>query len=87
MLGACSTAAPSMQSTSWLSPQSPPGTSPVPPALGSTRPLVEIEGDGLEGQLPPRRRAEDVPDDPSEPFSPNYGVVPSAVPEAQSEQA
>jgi hypothetical protein len=76
-----------MQSTSRLSPQIPPGASPVPPVSGSTRPLVEIEGDGLEGQLPPRRRAEDVPDDPSEPFSPNYGAMPAVEPRGQPEQA
>jgi hypothetical protein len=40
--------------------------------------MVEIEGDGLEGQRPPRRRASDVPDDPTEPYSPNYGSVPAA---------
>jgi hypothetical protein len=44
----------------------------------ANRPQVEIEGDGIEGQLPPRRRAEDTPDDPSEPFSPNYGAAPAA---------
>jgi hypothetical protein len=43
-------------------------------------PQVEIEGDGLEGQRPPRRSAEQVPDDPSEPFSPNYGSMPRPEP-------
>lgn len=35
----------------------------------------EIEADGLPVQTPPLRRAREEPDDPSEPFSPNYGKV------------
>ncbi len=65
-----------MQSTSWLSPQIAPATSALPPTLGK-RPQVEIEGDGLEGQRPPLRRTDETPDDPSEPFSPNYGAAPA----------
>jgi hypothetical protein len=43
--------------------------------VASTRPAAEIEFDGRETQRPPRRRAAPVkPDDPSEPFSPNYGA-------------
>lgn len=36
---------------------------------------VELEEDGLPAQLPPPLRAgkPEVPDDPSEPYSPNYG--------------
>ena len=34
---------------------------------------VEIEDDGLEAQHPPMRRKTSEPDDPTEPFSPNYG--------------
>jgi len=40
-------------------------------------PKVEIEPDGLPGQLPPLVRARPERDDPSEPFSPNYGPPPS----------
>ena len=47
----------------------------------SPRPWVETEGDGREAQLPPRRRLNQSADDPTEPFSPNYGtVVPASVP-------
>jgi len=56
------------------------------PALGKHT-LVEIEGDGLEGQRPPRRRVEDVPDDPSEPYSPNYGAAPTLTPSPEPEPA
>jgi hypothetical protein len=41
--------------------------------LASVR--VEIEADGLPAQLAPRNRAIE-PDDPREPWSPNYGSVP-----------
>ena len=34
---------------------------------------VLLEDDGLPPQAPPLRRTKDGPDDPSEPFSPNYG--------------
>lgn len=36
-------------------------------------PRVHTEADGLEGQMHPYRRETQEPDDPSEPFSPNYG--------------
>lgn len=35
----------------------------------------EIEDDGLPAQAAPRLRARPEPDDPSQPFSPNYGRV------------
>ena len=35
----------------------------------------EIEDDGLPAQAAPRLRAKPEPDDPSQPFSPNYGRV------------
>lgn len=41
----------------------------------SSRPWVETEADGREAQLPPRKRPDPALDDPSEPFSPNYGSV------------
>jgi hypothetical protein len=65
------------QSASWYPSQ----VGGMPPA-SQMRPQVEIEGDGLEGQLPPRRSANKAPDDPREPFSPNYGSVPPANSEA-----
>lgn len=47
----------------------------------SPRPWVETEDDGREAQLPPRKRPEPSPDDPAEPFSPNYGSLePAPVP-------
>lgn len=49
---------------------------PMPhPAVQSMR--VEVEDDGLPSQLAPRHRRP-VPDDPTEPWSPNYGSVKSA---------
>ena len=41
----------------------------------SQRPSVEIEDDGREAQLPPRRRSDPFSDNPAEPFSPNYSSV------------
>jgi hypothetical protein len=41
----------------------------------SLRPSVEIEADGRDAQLPPRRRSDPFLDNPAEPFSPNYGAV------------
>lgn len=37
---------------------------------------LRIEDDGIEEQLPPRRSKKPVVDDPTEPFSPNYGRAP-----------
>ena len=39
-------------------------------------PRVVIEKDGLPGQHPPRFQRNPAGDDPSEPFSPNYGPPP-----------
>jgi len=39
-------------------------------------PKIEIEDDGLAVQSPPKVRRRIEPDDPSEPFSPNYGPAP-----------
>ncbi|KWT64126.1 hypothetical protein APY04_3390 [Hyphomicrobium sulfonivorans] len=39
-------------------------------------PSVELEDDGLEAQRPPRQRMFTREDDPTQPFSPNYGEVP-----------
>ena len=45
-------------------------------------PVVEIEADGLAVQAPPRIRKHAEPDDPREPFSPNYGPAPDMAPDA-----
>ena len=39
-------------------------------------PPQEMEADGMPGQAPPLRRKSPYPDDPSQPFSPNYGPPP-----------
>jgi hypothetical protein len=57
------------------------------PSAVRNRPQVEIEGDGLEGQRPPRRRADDARDDPTEPFSPDYGSTPAVEAVAAPEPA
>ncbi len=49
-------------------------------------PAAETEADGMPAQTPPMHRANQVPDDPSEPYSRNYGgpnpsVRPLAKPE------
>jgi hypothetical protein len=75
-LGACSAAGPATQNISWY-----PTTSQAVPA----GPRAETEGDGMEGQRPPRRREVATPDDPSEPFSPNYGSTPTTTHEAASQ--
>jgi hypothetical protein len=85
-LGACSSAGTSIESASWSPSQIAGPSSAMPPATGM-RPRVEIEGDGLEGQLPPRRRDKEATDDPSEPFSPNYGATPSVEPGYGSDPA
>lgn len=46
------------------------------PRLAGTTMRVEIEDDGLPAQLAPRNRPS-IPDDPSEPWSPNYGSKPA----------
>lgn len=46
---------------------------------GGGRPASVIEGDGLPSQAAPMLRPNSEPDDPSEPFSPNYGPPPASV--------
>lgn len=46
----------------------------VQTAAAETRPRwVDLEEDGREPQVPPPRRLDREADDPTEPFSPNYG--------------
>jgi hypothetical protein len=53
---------------------------PQPPVADAGRPRVEMEADGLPAQTPPQRREPSEPDDPREPFSPNYGPRPAPAP-------
>ena len=48
-------------------------------------PPVELEDDGIEAQRPPPLRMHSAPDDPTQPFSPNYGSVPPAETPAEKE--
>jgi hypothetical protein len=41
----------------------------------AARPKEDLEADGMPAQLPPLRRPRPIPDDPTEPWSPNYGTV------------
>jgi hypothetical protein len=68
-LGGCSVAAPMANSglISAFASQPPPQTA---------QPPVDLEADGMEAQRPPRMRMFSRPDDPTQPFSPNYGDVP-----------
>lgn len=45
----------------------------APPAHVAPAPAVEMEADGLPVQAAPSARIRSMPDDPAEPFSPNYG--------------
>ena len=49
---------------------------PQGPQVAVAPPPVELEDDGFAVQAPPRVRKNPEPDDPSEPFSPNYGPEP-----------
>lgn len=55
---------------SWLSSEPPP-----PPHIPVKR---DLEDDGVEAQTAPSRHVRALPDDPSQPWSRNYGAVPSA---------
>jgi hypothetical protein len=77
-LGACSTAAPSADPNSWYTVVEGQGYASIVAGVGAGT-TVEIEDDGLAVQRPPRRSSQPAADDPTEPFSPNYGSVPAAV--------
>ena len=55
--------------------QSQVGAPPAKVAI-AVPPKVVIEADGVPSQPPPLRRRMREPDDPTEPFSPNYGPAP-----------
>lgn len=63
-IAGCAADQPTYRQGSWL------GGAP-PPA-----PRVAMEDDGQPAQTPPLRRSRPEPDDPREPFSPNYGPPP-----------
>lgn len=77
-LGACSTTGATGPATSYY--RSP--VTGIAPQLRANAPPVEVEADGIEAQLPPRRRVHLIPDDPTQPYSPNYGSVPEPQDEA-----
>ena len=45
---------------------------------------ADMEADGMEAQAPPLKRTRQEADDPSEPFSPNYGPPPMPIPKEQA---
>jgi hypothetical protein len=71
-LGGCS----STRSTATADASWPGSTDPYRVAYEPPPPKVEMEDDGMEAQVPPLKRERTEPDDPSEPFSRNYGTVP-----------
>jgi hypothetical protein len=72
-LGACSTTASTTQAPVWYG-----ANAPGQVAGLRSGPPVEIEDDGIETQRPPLVRAQKLQDDPTQPYSPNYGSVPRA---------
>ena len=46
----------------------------------------DMEDDGMEAQVPPPPTIRFAPDDPSEPFSPNYGPRPAGAPASSPAQ-
>ena len=52
----------------------------APPQAMAQAAAVDVEDDGLPAQTPPPNRIRQLPDDPNEPYSRNYGGVnPSSV--------
>jgi hypothetical protein len=64
--GGCSHTPSSYEQPNWYAggPRPAPAVASVP---------IEMEDDGRPGQLPPRAGGGRIPDDPREPWSPNYG--------------
>jgi hypothetical protein len=75
-LAACSSTGSAPQPTSWYATEAPGAMAGMVPMRAG--PPVEVEDDGIEAQRPPRARVRALPDDPAEPYSPNYGSVPRA---------
>lgn len=51
------------------------------------KPPVDLEDDGMAAQTPPPARIRSAPDDPSEPWSRNYGVPPEERAERDAQRA
>jgi hypothetical protein len=66
---------------SWLT------TRPEPAPAAVAAASVEIEDDGLPAQSPPPARIRMAPDDPNQPWSPNYGRSASATPAVAGRRA
>jgi hypothetical protein len=62
-------------------------TAPAVAAYAEQVPTTQTEGDGLPSQPPPAMRIRQMPDDPSEPYSRNYGGANPAAIGAASEEA
>lgn len=77
LLSACAQSQHAYQSQSYIGAY--PGSASDQVAV-ATPPRPVIEDDGMPAQHPPRMRRGAAPDDPSEPFSPNYGPPPWDVP-------
>ncbi len=75
MLSACAQTQHAYQPQSYAGAYSEPGQVAV-----ATPPRIYLEDDGMPAQQPPRFRRGAAPDDPSEPFSPNYGPPPRNAP-------
>lgn len=57
------------------------------PSQVAAAPPVDVEADGKAAQVPPPARRVQEPDDPSEPWSPNYGSRPPRRPVADQAPA
>lgn len=55
-----------------------PGSQPMQVAAAPPPRAPDLEDDGREAQLPPLVKRQPQPDDPREPWSPNYGSLPPA---------
>lgn len=71
--GAGGCASQSVKAPSWAM-----GGAPAQPSVVSEQTRrYDLEEDGIEAQIPPPPSIRAAPDDPSEPFSPNYGSRPA----------
>ena len=77
VLAGCSASRQSQDYQSYAGAPYPRVAAAVPSA--AVRPAPVIEADGLPAQAAPRMRPRREADDPSEPFSPNYGPPPIGV--------
>ena len=57
----------------------------APQQIEQTR-RTDMEEDGMEAQVPPPPSIRTAPDDPREPYSPNYGASPGDVPAVPTSQ-